>query len=77
MACGKNACGSGQQERLQRGQSTVEYALVLLAFLSVAVALAVVWHAGKSGLLDRAVGSSSHRLGGGDMLGSFRDILLY
>lgn len=62
----------------QRGQSTVEYALVLTAFLSIAVALAVVWHASRSGrLLDLATQSASHQIGGGDALGSWRDISLF
>ena len=62
----------------QGGQSTVEYALVLVAFLSIAIALAGVWHVSRSGrLLDRAVEASSHQLGGGDALGSWRDISLF
>ena len=64
--------------RAERGQSTVEYALVIVAFLSMAIALAAVWHAGRSGgLLDQAVDASSHQLGGGDALGSWRDISLF
>ena len=63
--------------RAQRGQSCVEYVLVVLAFLSMVVAWGVVWHAGRNGrLLDRAVEASSHHLGG-DVLGSFRDVLLF
>ena len=37
------------------GQSTVEYALVVVAFLSILLALGVVWHSGRQGaLLERA-----------------------
>lgn len=62
----------------ERGQSTVEYALVLVAFLSMAVALTVLWRAGRSGsLLDRAVDATSHQVGGSDALGSWRDISLF
>ena len=62
----------------QCGQSTVEYALVLVAFLSIAIAVAGVWHVSRSGrLLDRAVGACSHQIGGGDALGSWRDISLF
>ena len=64
--------------RSQSGQSTVEYALVLIAFLSIAIALAGVWRVSRSGrLLDRAVEASSHQIGGGDALGSWRDISLF
>lgn len=64
--------------RGQRGQSSVEYVLVMLAFLSMVLALAAVWHAGRDGaLLGLAVDASSHRLAGPDVLGGFRDILLY
>ena len=62
----------------QCGQSTVEYALVLVAFLSIAIALAGVWRVSRSGrLLDRAVEACSHQIGGGDALGSWRDISLF
>ena len=64
--------------RSQSGQSTVEYALALIAFLSIAIALVGVWRASRSGrLLDRAVEASSHQIGGGDALGSWRDISLF
>lgn len=60
------------------GQSSVEYALIVMAFASMVLALGVLWHAGRDGaLLDRAVRSSSHQLGGGDALGSLRDVALY
>ena len=34
-----------------RGQSSVEYLLVVLAFLAMALALAGLWHAGRDGAL--------------------------
>ena len=38
------------------GQSTVEYALVVVAFLSILLALGVLWHSGRRGaLLERAI----------------------
>jgi Flp pilus assembly protein TadG len=62
----------------RQGQSSVEYALVLFAFLSVALALALLWHAGRDGnLLRRVVAAASHLWGGGDVLGSTNDILLF
>ena len=61
-----------------RGQASVEYALVILAFAWILVSLGILWHAGHDGaLLDRAVRSSSHQMGGEDALGSLRDVALY
>lgn len=61
-----------------RGQSTVEYAVVLLAFLAMVAALAALWHAGREGrLLRLVVSAASHLLGGGDALGSANDVLLF
>ena len=61
----------------RRGQSTVEYALVLLAFLAVAVALGALWHAGRDGRLLRIALEAASHLFGGDALGSDNDILLF
>lgn len=70
--------GCDEAGRSRRGQSTVEYALVLLAFLSMCTALAALWHVARDGrLLDLAVGASSHQLGGDDPLGAARDIVLF
>ena len=56
----------------------MEYALVLLAFLSMCTALAALWHVARDGrLLDLAVEASSHQLGGDDPLGAARDIVLF
>ncbi|MBQ9317389.1 MAG: hypothetical protein IJ203_11290 [Atopobiaceae bacterium] len=64
--------------RRVRGQSTVEYAVVVVAFLALLMALGTVWHAGRRGALThRAVEASSHLLGGSDALGSARDISLF
>lgn len=61
----------------ERGQSTVEYALVLFAFLSMLLSLGAVWHAVRDGaLVDRAIEASSHQLGA-DVLGSARDLALF
>lgn len=60
-----------------RGQSSVEYALVVLAFASMVAAWALVWHAGRRGaLLERAVSSASHVVGGG-AAGGIQDLALY
>lgn len=69
--------GSRQVGWWERGQATVEYALVLLAFLSVALGLGAVWRAVRDGgLLDGAVGAASHTWSGG-MLGALRDVALF
>lgn len=45
------------------GQSTLEYALVLSAFLAMVIALGALWHAASDGtLLSLATQSASHSL---------------
>lgn len=53
-------CDAGDQ-----GQSTVEYALVLAAFVSMIVGLGVLWRFVSGGaLVEHAVSSASHCLVG-------------
>ncbi len=60
-----------------KGQSTVEYALVLFAFLAIVVALSrVVGYAGSGRLYATIAGSGSHSLEG-DVLSVFQDVILY
>lgn len=60
------------------GQASVEYALVLMAFLSMIAAFACIWHAGRDGaLLRHATEAASHQLEWGDVRGSIRDLALY
>ena len=60
-----------------KGQSTVEYALVLFAFLAIVVALSrVVSYAGDGRLYTTIIGSGSHSLES-DVLSVFQDVLLY
>lgn len=62
----------------ERGQSTVEYALVLLAFLSMVVALAAIWGAARGGrLLQIARDASSHNAEGGVSVELLQDVLSY
>ena len=50
--------------RVQRGQASVEYALLVLAFMSMLLAMAGLWRAGRDGLLLRqATSASSHQVG--------------
>ena len=61
----------------ERGQSTVEYALVVLAFLAALVALGLMWHAVREGAFQRlSQDAASHSLAGG-LAGLLRDIVLF
>lgn len=61
----------------ERGQSTVEYALVLGAFLAMAVALAALWRLlGQGAGADIASRAASHGLGAGTVA-ALQDVLLY
>lgn len=58
-----------------RGQSTVEYLVVLVASLGMALALGALWKLGAQGKLQElAAGAASHVA---QSLGGFRDILLF
>ena len=48
------------------GQSTLEYLLLLVAFVAMIGALALLWHAARDGrLLSLAADAASHGAGGG------------
>lgn len=58
----------------ERAQSTLEYALVLLAFLGLLAGLAALWHAGAAGVFADAIEKgASHALDGLGLL----DVALY
>ena len=64
--------------RGQRGQASVEYALVLLAFLGTAIALCALWHAAQAGTLQRrARAHVSHSLEGGVTVELMQDLTAY
>lgn len=66
-----------EQGRFSRGQSTIEYLLVFVAFIALAVALASVWRAGSEGsLLGYSIRASSHLVGEG-LAPALQDVLLY
>lgn len=49
--------------RQQRGQATVEYAVILGAFLAVVIALGALWRAMDGGtFIDHALSAASHHL---------------
>lgn len=59
------------------GQGTVEYAVILFAFLSVVVGLGAMWHAFDSGLLvEHALQSASHHVSSAAP-GAFADVFMY
>lgn len=58
--------GGGRPEGAESGQSTVEYALVLLAFLATIVGMGAIWHASRDGrLADLARAAASHAMASG------------
>ena len=60
------------------GQSTVEYALVLVAFLAMVLALGAVWETVGGGGLQRASEqAASHVLAGEGATGGLRDLVLF
>jgi hypothetical protein len=64
--------------RGEAGQSTLEYALVLLAFLSMVVALAAVWRVAPQGaLLERARTCASHNYDKGMSLELLQDLTAF
>lgn len=47
----------------ERGQTTVEYAVVMVGFLSLMVGLSALWHAFDSGLfVNHALSVASHHI---------------
>ena len=61
-----------------KGQSTVEFAVVLAVFLAAFLAVAALWHAASSGaLVERAVRASSHSFGDGNWLEALADVLSF
>ena len=63
--------------RDDRGQSTLEYALVLFSFLALVGALAALWGAARDGrLLGLAVDAASHSLSAG-LVAALQDVLAF
>lgn len=60
------------------GQSTVEYALVLLAFLAMLVGMGAVWHASREGrLADLAREAASHSMPSGVDVKLLQDVTAF
>ena len=61
----------------ERGQSTVEFAIVMAGFLAVVAALSALWHALGGGLLvEHALAAASHHIHAA-AAGAASDIFLY
>ena len=61
----------------ERGQATVEFAVITAGFLAMMLALSAVWHAIGDGLLvDHAIAVASHHLQTA-ALATVSDIFLY
>ena len=70
----RTARGIGCMLGFEGAQSTLEYALVLLAFLGLLAGLAALWHAGAEGVFADAIEKgASHALDGLGLL----DVALY
>ena len=60
------------------GQSSVEYALVLVALLAMVLALGAVWATARDGGLSRlGERAASHAVSGEGALGGIRDVALF
>ena len=80
MAHGRRRRGAlrgGQRRTRRSGQSTLEYLLLLVAFVAMVGALALLWHAARDGrLLALATDAASHGSGGGTV-SMLKDVLEY
>lgn len=66
------------KKRTRSGQSTVEYAIVLFAFLAMVVALGTVWRAAQGGRLQHmARDYASHNLDQGLSIEFLQDVTAF
>lgn len=62
----------------EEGQSSVEYALVLGAFLALVLALGLVWSVvGQGGLQRASERAASHAIEGAGAVDGIRDLVLF
>lgn len=62
----------------ETGQSTLEYALVILAFLAMLLGLAAVWHASRDGrFAQEAREAGSHAIVSGVSVGLLQDVTAF
>ena len=71
---GRPSCLAGDEA----GQSSVEYALVLGAFLALVLALGLVWSVvGQGGLQRASERAASHAIEGAGAVDGIRDLVLF
>ncbi len=59
------------------GQSTLEYLLVLVAFVALVAAFGAMWHAAREGtLVGLATASASHGMGQG-VVAALKDLVVF
>lgn len=62
----------------KQAQASLEYALVLVGFLSIILTLGALWRLGDRGVLDERINeASSHTLKSKKPVAQIADILLY
>jgi len=62
----------------ETGQATIEYALLVFAFMAAIVGMGALWHAARDGvLLELALGAASHVPGSEGVLGMAEDMALF
>lgn len=62
----------------EEGQSSVEYALVLMAFLSLLLGLGAVWHVSREGrLVEGAREAASHAIVSGISVRLLQDVTAF
>ena len=67
--------GLGAWLRAEQGQSSVEFALVAIAMLSVMAGIAALWRFGETGgLLRLASEAASHATGSGGLAAAVHDV---
>lgn len=57
------------------GQSTLEYALVLIAFLAMASACGLIWHAAQDGALTRLAADAASHATGPSLISTLQDVM--
>lgn len=61
--------------RCESGQSTLEYALLLMASLAMVGALGLVWHAARDGVLVELASEAASHVTAGDLLAWLQDLM--
>lgn len=79
MGCDRGGNGIAEETaaRGRSGQGTVEYAIVLFAFMAIVVGLGAIWHLLEAGdPVQHALQSASHHVSS-VAPGAFSDVFMY